>query len=370
LPDGPHVFSATATNAAGGTSVPSAPINFIVDTSGVAIAITGVIDNEGPITGPISRDGVTDDPRPQIVGTATPNSLVLVYDNGTLIGSTTANAQGRWTLDPSADLPDGMNAITATSTNTATGVVSDPTAPFNFNLDTHIPLAPVIEGADDNVGAITGPIVNNGSTDDSTPTLHGTAEPHSIVTIYDGTLALGSVQAGADGSWIFTPTTPLTDGPHDFTATATDAAGKTGPASNDWAVNIDTGLPLAPTIGEIDDNTEPHTGPIPDGGVTNDNQPVLVGTGTPGDVVTIIDNGTPIGSAQVGDDGSWTFRPTNPLPDGDHDFTVIETNPVGSVSDPSPPHSIIVDTTSPNAPVIDGADDNVGVTGPIPNNGT
>ncbi|HWX01534.1 Ig-like domain-containing protein [Collimonas sp.] len=371
LSDGPHVFSATATNAAGGTSVPSAPINFIVDTSGVVIAITGVIDNEGPITGPISRDdGVTDDPRPQIVGTATANSLVMVYDNDELIGSTTSNAQGRWTLTPEADLPEGANAITATSTNPATGVVSDPTAPFNFTIDTHIPAAPVIEGADDNVGAITGPIGNNGHTDDSTPTLHGTAEANSIVTIYDGALVLGSVQAGADGSWSFTPTTPLTDGPHDFTATSTDAAGKTGPVSNDWTVNIDTGIPLAPTIGEIDDNVEPHTGPIPDGGVTNDNQPVLVGTGTPGDVVTIIDNGTPLGTATVGDDGNWTFKPDMPLDDGDHDFTVIETNPVGSVSDPSPPKTIVVDTTAPVAPVIDGADDNFGaITGPIGNNG-
>ncbi|NKI70678.1 Biofilm associated protein A, partial [Collimonas pratensis] len=127
--------------------------------------------------------------------------------------------------------------------------------------------------------------------------------------------------------------------------------------------------PGTPTIGEIDDNTEPHTGPIPDGGVTNDNQPVLIGTGDPGDIITIIDNGKPIGSTIVDDDGNWTFKPDTPLDDGDHDIIVIGKDPDGNESDPSPPHTIIVDTTPPNAPVIDGADDNVGVTGPIPNNG-
>ncbi|MDI5753639.1 sodium ion-translocating decarboxylase subunit beta, partial [Salmonella enterica subsp. enterica serovar Montevideo] len=38
---------------------------------------------------------------------------------------------------------------------------------------------------------------------------------------------------------------------------------------------------------------------------TDDRQPILNGTGEPGATITIFDNGTPLGTAQVGENGSW-----------------------------------------------------------------
>ncbi len=81
-------------------------------------------------------------------------------------------------------------------------------------------------------------------TADNTLLLTGTAEPGSAVTIYDGDTPIGTTAADpTTGAWSFqagTNDVPLSDGEHVFTATATDAAGNTGPASAAINVTVDT----------------------------------------------------------------------------------------------------------------------------------
>ena len=60
--------------------------------------------------------------------------------------------------------------------------------------------------------------------------LTGTAEANSKVTVFDGGALLGTATTDSSGAWGYT-TSPLNNGPHAFTATATDAAGNTSPAS-------------------------------------------------------------------------------------------------------------------------------------------
>ncbi|MFP3468340.1 Ig-like domain-containing protein, partial [Leifsonia sp. SIMBA_070] len=57
----------------------------------------------------------------------------------------------------------------------------------------------------DDVAPVTGPLANGAVTNDATPTLSGTAEANAVVTVYDGSTTLGSVVAGSDGAWSFTP---------------------------------------------------------------------------------------------------------------------------------------------------------------------
>ena len=62
----------------------------------------------------------------------------------------------------------------------------------------------------------------------------------------DGPSNLGPATIDGSGSWSFT-TAPLSDGPHAFTAVATDTDGNTtnaGPVT----VVVDTALPAAPVI--------------------------------------------------------------------------------------------------------------------------
>ncbi|WP_239667010.1 Ig-like domain-containing protein, partial [Burkholderia multivorans] len=77
----------------------------------------------------------------------------------------------------------------------------------------------------DDVGSVTGALVSGGSTDDTTPTLSGTAEAGSTISVFDGTTLLGTTTADASGNWTFTPAAGLGEGTHAITVTATDASG-------------------------------------------------------------------------------------------------------------------------------------------------
>lgn len=79
--------------------------------------------------------------------------------------------------------------------------------------------------------AITSP-AEGSSTDDTTPTVTGTAEPGSTVRVTEGGTVICTGVADASGSWTCTPTTPLAQGTHTFGATATDAAGNVSPADS------------------------------------------------------------------------------------------------------------------------------------------
>ncbi|MFC3197672.1 Ig-like domain-containing protein [Parapedobacter deserti] len=101
------------------------------------------------------------------------------------------------------------------------------------------PSQPVLDPASD-----TGTSNSDGITSDNTPTLTGTAEANSTVRLTsDADGVLGTVTANGSGMWAFAPGTPLTDGPHELTATATDAAGNMSVASAALTIVIDTEPP-------------------------------------------------------------------------------------------------------------------------------
>ncbi|MHA0876191.1 Ig-like domain-containing protein, partial [Enterobacter pasteurii] len=73
----------------------------------------------------------------------------------------------------------------------------------------------------------------------------------------------------------------------------------------------------------LTDDVGPVTGPIADGGTTDDTRPTFAGQATDDiDHVNIYDNGTLIGSAPVDKDGNWSFTPEADLAEGEHSLTV------------------------------------------------
>ncbi|QCA05867.1 hypothetical protein EGO56_17585 [Pantoea vagans] len=322
LDDGDHTLAVSVTDEAGNTGAATPGLTVTVDTSGNLIQITSVTDDAGSVTGNIAAGGVTDDATPTVNGTGKAGSVVSVYDGETLLGTATVLSNGTWSLTPATALAEGAHTLRAVSTDAA-GVVSDAVT-FSFTLDLTAPAAPAISGAADDVGSVQGELASGAVSDDPTPTLNGTAEAASTVRVYDGGTLLGSVTAGADGAWSFTPTSTLKEGAHSFTVTATDAAGNTSPASAAFDLTLDFTAPDATRLaitGFADDVGEVQ-GNVVSGGSSDDTTPVISGTGTAGDTVTVYStlNGTQsvLGSATVGADGSWSGGGQQPRHGGGH----------------------------------------------------
>ncbi|PZX33956.1 hypothetical protein C7416_101238, partial [Cupriavidus phytorum] len=252
LADG-AVVSVTATDAAGNTSPPATAT---IDTSAPAAPVIGsVTDDATPSTGPLADGDSTNDATPTLSGTAEAGSTISIYNGTTLIGTTTADATtGAWTFTPTSPLPDGAVSLTVTATDAA-GNTSAPSTAFTLTLDATPPAIPAITGATDD-NPVSTPLASGDSTNDSTPTLAGTADAGSTISIYNGATLIGTTVADATtGAWSFTPTTPLTDGPYALTATATDAAGNTSAPTAAFNLTVDTAAPGTPSITQASGTT-------------------------------------------------------------------------------------------------------------------
>ncbi|MEH3609731.1 Ig-like domain-containing protein [Enterobacter kobei] len=370
LVDGSYALRVYATDVAGNASANSSVFTFTVDTAGPVVpVVTSVIDDIAPVTGTLTSGNTTNDARPTFNGTGDVGSTVHVIVDGNEIGTAVVNAQGNWTFTPGSDLSDGPHAITFNATDAA-GNTGSTTAPFNLTVDTGVPSAPVISTAADNVGSVQTPLSSGQSTDDTTPTLNGTATANATVTVYENGQPIGTALADGTGAWSFTPSTPLSSGSHTWTATVTDAAGNVSPASPGFTLVVDTTAPNAPVISQAIDDVGSITGPITSGQTTDDTVPRLVGTSEPFATVNIYEGTTLVGTGTADGTGSWSIVLNTTLTTGAHSFTAQATDAAGNTSVSSASFSLTIDTTPPALPVLTSILDDVGnAATPVANGG-
>ncbi|WP_035284305.1 Ig-like domain-containing protein, partial [Clostridium sp. Maddingley MBC34-26] len=139
-----------------------------------------------------------------------------------------------------------------------------------------------------------------------------------IVTVYDGTTVIGTVTVDSNGNWSLTPATALANGKHTITATQADASGNVSGASN--TVNL-TIVISAPVITSPEDGTS-----------TSNNRPTISGIGQAGDIVTVYDRTTVVGTATVDTNGNWSLTPATALAYGNHTITAKQQDAAGNVS--------------------------------------
>ncbi|GEP98254.1 Ig-like domain-containing protein [Chitinophaga cymbidii] len=314
LADGPHTITTTATDAAGNISASSGELTVIIDTESPAqpaISVSG---------GPINEN------QPALEGTAEANSTVDIYVDGVKAGTVTADANGKWTYTVTPALADGPHTISVTTTDAA-GNTSAASETLTVEIDTEVPVQPVVE-----LATGSSPLKEN------QPSLTGTAEPNSTVNIYvDGEIA-GTATADATGKWSYTLPSALSDGSHTITTTVTDAAGNTSPVSEALEVEIDTQVPVAPSSPVLSGSSNDHS---------NSDQPAFTGTAEANSTVDIYVDGIKAGTVTADADGNWSYTLPNALADGEHTITTTATDAAGNTSATGDAITIIVDTKVP-----------------------
>nr|WP_275452868.1 Ig-like domain-containing protein [Stenotrophomonas terrae] len=310
------------------------------------------------MTGVITSGTTTDDSTPTFSGTAEPNATVVIYDDGVEIGRAATDASGAWTFTPSPVLVDGQHKLNYQVVDKA-GNSSQKSDVIEFIVDTS-KLEVSIDGATDDAGSITGAIAKGGVTDDTTPTLHGTATAGGTVKIYEGDVLLGEALVGADKKWSFTVPVALGAGPHALTATVTTVANGESERSSEFDFSIDVTPPGVPTIVQVFDDVGAPQGALSQGQSTDDTTPALSGKAEANSTVYIYDNGSLLGNAVVDALGNWSFTPSPPLLNGAHAFTVTAEDKAGNMSAASSPFAIVIDTIAPDKPVIEAVYDDHG----------
>ncbi|MCQ4163084.1 Ig-like domain-containing protein, partial [Roseomonas sp. GC11] len=113
----------------------------------------------------------------------------------------------------------------------------------SVTIDTAAPAAPTgLAFATDS--ATTG----DGLTNDTTPTLSGTAEANATIAILRDGVQIDTTTADGAGAWSWTEASALADGSYSYTATATDTAGNVSVSSSALSVTVDA---TAPTIASV-----------------------------------------------------------------------------------------------------------------------
>ncbi|MFS9289683.1 Ig-like domain-containing protein, partial [Streptococcus infantis] len=297
--------TAKATDAAGNTSDASDPAKATAPSTP---------DTEAPAKPVVNTDltGKAGTKTPVEVN-AEPGSTVALYDkDGNKIGEATAGENGKATITPTVNIPEGNVTAKATDAAGNTSDASDPakaTAPST--PDTEAPAKPVVNTDLTGKAGTKTPVEVN-------------AEPGSTVALYDKDgNKIGEATAGENGKATITPTVNIPEG--NVTAKATDAAGNTSDASEPVKATTaaDTEAPAKPVV-----NTDLT-------GKAGTKTPVEVNA-EPGSTVALYDkDGNKIGEATAGENGKATITPTVNIPEGN--VTAKATDAAGNTSDASEP---------------------------------
>ncbi|NBY47763.1 MAG: hypothetical protein EBQ56_08335 [Proteobacteria bacterium] len=357
LTDGIHSLTFKALDAAGNVSSASTALAVTVDTATVApsaLDLAVASDTSGAGTAGTTTDNLTNDTTPTITGTAEAGSYVVLYDTdgstilGTAVtsGTNAAGAAGgtdTWSIT-SSTLSTGIHSLTAIATDAAGNVSSTSTA-LSITIDTAT-VAPTnldLVVTSDSAGRSTSDNITN----DNTPTITGTAEAGSSVTLYatlngtttavgtgttSGTIASGAPPTGATGTWSIT-TSALADGVNSIKAVAIDGAGNRSSDSTALLLTIDTIAPRQPWSVRLDSAYD--TGTIGDGYTYRLTYKITGMAETDSDIVVYAGGTTIIGTVTSGTSsaavpGYWEVTVTSAI--GSYAITAKSTDIAGNTS--------------------------------------
>ncbi|MCU6229996.1 Ig-like domain-containing protein [Enterobacter cloacae] len=203
-------------------------------------------------------------------------------------------------------------------------------------------------------------IHNGDPSEDNTPTFSGKGEAGMTAVIDLGGGQSVRVPVSSEGIWSWTPAPALADGSYTWSVALEDAQGNRGPSTPPISFTIDT-VGNAVSISHAEDNTGTLTNPLASGSSTDDVNPVIVGTATPGSLVTLYVDGEPVGSMTADPvTGEWAIEINPALESGKtYEITAGEYSGPGEIPAPTRPFLLTVDTVVPTG-TFDRIEDNEG----------
>lgn len=252
------------------------------------------------------------DSTPTITGTGEPGTTVSLRIDGTIVGTATVNDSGAWFITVTNALADGTYTIRANDD------VAQSTGDLTLTVDAEI--IPLV-------------ISSTNSTTDTTPTISGTGEPGTTITLrIDGTI-IGTTTVSSAGTWSITVGNELSIG--SYSVQASDSLGRTSaiqtltiqelieepiieePVIEEPVIEEPT---TEPTPGTDEYNEIRVTSPL----TTESLNPPIFGTGEPGATVSITINGVTVGTTTVDRNGNWSLVPSERYEPGAYRLVVTD----------------------------------------------
>ncbi|GAB4445432.1 MAG: hypothetical protein OHK0015_47690 [Chloroflexi bacterium OHK40] len=283
---------ARAVDAGGAVLAEADPVSLNVaeapgGASGAGPAVTIDAPGDDLISGPVVLSGTTD-----------PGAIVEVLVNGVSVGTTTAGADGTWSLETT--LEAGEAEIVARVVD-AGGAVLAEADPVSLN---------VAEAPGDGAAAVTAPSLDppGGDLSSGPAVLTGRGLPGSLVRVIIGGVDAGTVPVNPDGTWSIDAI--LTEGEQEVVVEAVDASGATIASADPVRITVGGGGGAATVV------TPAEGAELPSGPIT------VSGTGAPGAVLEILNGDQVLGETTVGADGTWSAEV--PVGDGSVSISVRE----------------------------------------------
>ncbi|SDF51209.1 Ig-like domain-containing protein [Cellulophaga baltica] len=322
----------------------------LIDTTAPNVPVVTSISDD---TGTSNTDGITTDQTLIIRGTADANSLVDVFLDGTVIGTTNTNALGVWTLDyTGTTVSNGAHTITAQATDNS-GNVSGISVDFPILIDNTKPNTPVLFDITDDTGNPLDQI-----TSDNTLIFIGASQPDKIIEVFLDGISIGFTMSTTTGYLTFDYTgTIIPDRSYVATAQAISISGVKSTISLDFPFTIDTTAPDAPAVTTISDDN----GSSASDAITSDNTLVFSGTAEANSSIEVFLDGTSLGVIVTNGTGVWSYDYTGTaLADGPYIITAQATDLAGNSSPVSSDFPFTIDTSAPTAPVVTAISDDTG----------
>jgi hypothetical protein len=231
LGDGTHSLTAVQVDAAGNSSAASSPLTVKVDTLVASLATPLLVSADDTA---VAGDGITHKTSLNVSGQgAEARAWVTVFNGSVQVARVQAATDGSWTAQLT-NLTSGNYSLTARQTDLA-GNLSAASAALALRVDVAA-AAPGFALDASSKSSLTQP----GYTMQTLPTFSGVAEAGATVSVYDGSILLGTALAHAStGAWSLTSSVALSLGTHgNVYAKQTDVAGNLSPATASLAVTV------------------------------------------------------------------------------------------------------------------------------------